>query len=52
MAASSIEKATLDHKNKKYATAATTTESAEEIIPATRVVNACAIDDPTCEACQ
>jgi len=52
MAASSIEKATLDHKSKKFAAAASTTDPAAEPVPATRVVNACAIDDPTCEACQ
>jgi len=59
MAASSIEKSTLDHKSKKFrdagsggSAAATTGLPAENPVPATRVINACAIDDPTCEACQ
>jgi ribonucleoside-diphosphate reductase alpha chain len=54
MGASSIEKATLDHKSKKFAGAgaATTSESDTAPVPATQVTNACAIDDPTCEACQ
>jgi ribonucleoside-diphosphate reductase alpha chain len=51
MAASSIEKATLDHKSKKFAGAASS-ETSETLVPATQVKNACAIDDPTCEACQ
>jgi ribonucleoside-diphosphate reductase alpha chain len=52
MAASSIEKATLDHKSAKFAGAASTTGAVDEPLPATRVTNACSIDDPTCEACQ
>jgi ribonucleoside-diphosphate reductase alpha chain len=59
MAASSIEKSTLDHKSKKFrdagsggSAAATTGLPSENPVPATRVTNACAIDDPTCEACQ
>ena len=58
LGASAIEKSTLD-VNKKYETipgemdeAVAASEPEEKSLPATAVVNACAIDDPTCEACQ
>ncbi len=50
LGASSIEKSTLDSKSKKFAGAASV--AAAETIPATQVVKACSIEDPTCEACQ
>jgi ribonucleoside-diphosphate reductase alpha chain len=51
LGASSIEKSTLDSKNKKFTTgAAHVTES--ETVPASQVKNACLLTDPTCEACQ
>jgi ribonucleoside-diphosphate reductase alpha chain len=55
LAASAVEKSTLD-ANKNYdsmpATAEAITAAAGESLPATAVVNACLLDDPTCEACQ
>jgi ribonucleoside-diphosphate reductase alpha chain len=50
LGASSIEKSTLDSKSKKFAGAAHVVTP--EPVPATRVKNACSIEDPTCEACQ
>jgi ribonucleoside-diphosphate reductase alpha chain len=47
MGASSIEKATLDTKNEKFAGVA-----GQPALPATQVAGACRLDDPTCEACQ
>jgi ribonucleoside-diphosphate reductase alpha chain len=53
MAASGIEKSTLEGAVKKKAGAAQVAETAgADDMPATMVKNACAIDDPTCEACQ
>lgn len=52
MGASSIEKSTLDSKSKKFATSDVSSAQVAEPVPATRVTDACAIDDPTCEACQ
>jgi len=52
MGASSIEKSTLDTKNKKFAGAATAATAVAQAVPATQVENACSMDDPTCEACQ
>jgi ribonucleoside-diphosphate reductase alpha chain len=55
MAASSIEKATLDQKSKKFVETARAEDakpSAAAAVPASQVANACSIDDPTCEACQ
>ena len=49
LGASGIEKSTLDSKSKKFAGAA---HVAAETVPATQVVKACSIEDPTCEACQ
>ena len=51
LGASSIEKSTLDSKNKKFAAgAARVTEP--EPVPASQVKSACSIMDPSCEACQ
>jgi len=53
MAASGIEKSTLDQKSSKFAGEQPAAGSAQaEPVPATLVQKACAIDDPTCEACQ
>jgi ribonucleoside-diphosphate reductase alpha chain len=53
MAASGIEKSTLNGAVKKRSGAAQVApEVAASDVPATMVKNACAIDDPTCEACQ
>jgi ribonucleoside-diphosphate reductase alpha chain len=52
MGASSIEKATLDQKSRKFLEHTRTTAVIDKAVPATRVANACSIDDPTCEACQ
>jgi len=49
MAASSVEKATLDQKSSRFAGAASVAEPGPV---ATQVVDACRMDDPTCEACQ
>jgi ribonucleoside-diphosphate reductase alpha chain len=56
LAASAIEKSTLD-ANKKYdsvpeAAETVTANAVADNLPATAVVNACLLDDPTCEACQ
>jgi ribonucleoside-diphosphate reductase alpha chain len=48
LGASSIEKATLDTQSRKFEEKPDRTDP----VPATQVVNACALDDPTCEACQ
>jgi ribonucleoside-diphosphate reductase alpha chain len=60
MGASSIEKATLDQKSQKFVEAARVAvmadsavpEAASPAMPASRVADACSLDDPTCEACQ
>ena len=52
LAASSIEKSTLEQAGKQSAAGAAHTGADENAVPATQVTNACAIDDPTCEACQ
>ena len=57
MGASSIEKATLDQKSQKFVEAARAAVMAESVVPeaaspASRVADACSLDDPTCEACQ
>jgi len=53
MAASGVEKSTLEGAVKKRSGAAQVApEVATDDVPATMVKNACAIDDPTCEACQ
>lgn len=54
MGASSIEKATLDQKSQKFVEATRAAVMAESAVPetASRVANACSMDDPTCEACQ
>ncbi len=51
LGASSIEKSTLDSKNKKFAAGAARVAEPEPV-PASQVKNACSIMDPTCEACQ
>jgi len=53
MAASSIEKATLDQKHHEFVevTRAAAAVAAADL-PASRVADACSMDDPTCEACQ
>jgi ribonucleoside-diphosphate reductase alpha chain len=51
LGASSIEKATLDSKARKF-TAGAARLAEPEPVPATQVNNACSIIDPTCEACQ
>jgi len=50
LGASSIEKSTLDSKSKKFAAGAA--HVAADPVPATQVVKACSMEDPTCEACQ
>ena len=52
MGASSIEKATLDTKHRKFDNDSGQLPGTDRPVPATQVVNACALDDPTCEACQ
>ncbi len=54
MAASSIEKSTLDQKSKKFTHSGSGAVSTvpEPGVPATQVADACSLDDPTCEACQ
>lgn len=53
MAASGIEKATLDQRSARFATPAPTAGAASTAtVPATLVQKACSLDDPTCEACQ
>jgi ribonucleoside-diphosphate reductase alpha chain len=52
MGASSIEKATLDQKSQKFIESTRATAMVASTIPATHVADACALDDPTCEACQ
>ncbi len=49
MGASSIEKSTLDTKSNKFNTDSAGTPRP---VPATMVTDACALDDPSCEACQ
>jgi ribonucleoside-diphosphate reductase alpha chain len=51
LGASSIEKSTLDSKNKKFA-AGSAHVAEPEAVPASQVKSACSIMDPTCEACQ
>jgi ribonucleoside-diphosphate reductase alpha chain len=51
LGASSIEKSTLDSKNKKFA-AGTAHVAEPETVPASQVKSACSVMDPTCEACQ
>jgi len=52
MGASSIEKATLDQKSQKFVENTRAAAIVDQSVPATQVANACAIDDPSCEACQ
>jgi ribonucleoside-diphosphate reductase alpha chain len=52
MGASSIEKATLDQKSEKFVENTRAAAIVDSSVPATQVANACAIDDPSCEACQ
>jgi ribonucleoside-diphosphate reductase alpha chain len=52
MGASSIEKATLDQKSKQFVEAGRTGAAAGHDLTATMAVNACALEDPSCEACQ
>jgi ribonucleoside-diphosphate reductase alpha chain len=51
LGASSIEKSSLDTKNKKFAGAAHVVAE-EQTVPASQVTSACSIMDPSCEACQ